>query len=93
MGPYSDYHPPPFYSVKLWPGGANTRGRPKRNGKAQILNTDGEPIGGLYGAGESGSLFGMIYPAGGGNLGECIAFGRIAGENAASEKVKSISAD
>jgi succinate dehydrogenase/fumarate reductase flavoprotein subunit len=29
----------------------------------------------------------MIYPSGGGNLAECIAFGRIAGENAAKEEL------
>jgi len=79
---------PPFYAVKLWPGGANTQGGPKRNKRAQILNTYGEPISGLYGAGELGSIYGMLYPAGGGNLAECIAFGRIAGENAAKEKSK-----
>jgi len=28
----------------------------------------------------------MLYPAGGGNLAECIAFGRIAAENAVKEK-------
>jgi succinate dehydrogenase/fumarate reductase flavoprotein subunit len=29
----------------------------------------------------------MIYPSGGGNLAECIAFGRIACENAAKEEL------
>lgn len=77
---------PPFYAVKLWPGGANTQGGPKRNSKAQVLDTYGKPIPRLYAAGELGSIFGKIYPGGGGNLSECIAFGRIAGENAAREK-------
>jgi len=73
---------PPYYAVKLWPGGANTQGGPRRNTKAEVLNADGEAIPGLYSAGELGSIYGMLYP-GGGNLPECVAFGRIAGENAA----------
>ena len=77
---------PPFYATKLWPGGPNTQGGPKRNCKAQVLNTRGSPIPRLYSAGELGSIFGMIYPSGGFNLAECIAFGRIAGENAVREE-------
>ncbi len=76
---------PPFYAIALWPGSANTQGGPRRNHRAQIVNAAGEPIPRLYGAGEFGSIYGMLYPAGGGNLAECIAFGRLAGENAARE--------
>jgi succinate dehydrogenase/fumarate reductase flavoprotein subunit len=76
---------PPYYSVKLFPGGPNTQGGPRRNHRAQILNVHGEPIPRLYAAGEFGSIYGMLYPAAGSNLAECIAFGRIAGENAAKE--------
>lgn len=76
---------PPYFAVKLFPGGPNTQGGPKRNHKAQILNPDDEPIPRLYGAGECGAIFGMSYPTGGGNDADCIAFGRISGENAAKE--------
>ena len=76
---------PPYFAVNLFPGGPNTQGGPRRNERAQILNKDREAIPGLYAAGEFGSIFGMIYPAAGGNISECIAFGRIAGENAAGE--------
>ena len=75
----------PFYSVKLWPGGPNTQGGPKRNASGQILRVDGRPIPRLYSAGELGSFWGMLYQAGG-NIADCIAFGRIAGANAAAEK-------
>ncbi|MFC1928894.1 FAD-dependent oxidoreductase [Chloroflexota bacterium] len=78
---------PPYYAVKLWPGGTNTQGGPRRNAKAEVLNLDGEPIPGLYSAGELGSIYGMVYPIGGGNLGECMAFGRIAGGGAARRVV------
>ena len=79
---------PPFYAIKLFPGGPNTQGGPRHNSKAQVVNPFGEPIPGLYAAGECGSIFSMLYPVGGGNLSECIAFGRIAAENAVRERVK-----
>jgi 3-oxosteroid 1-dehydrogenase len=77
---------PPYYAVQLWPGGPNTQGGPKRNVKGQVLSVDHTPIPRLYSAGELGSVWGMFYQ-GGGNISECIAFGRIAGAHAASEKV------
>lgn len=76
---------PPYYGVRLHPGGPNTQGGPKRNAKSQVLDTRGKAIPRLYAVGELGSIFGKIYPSGGANLSECIAFGRIAGENAATE--------
>ena len=75
---------PPYYAVKLWPGGPNTQGGPRRNGKAQVVRPDNTPVPRLYSAGELGSVWGMLYQ-GGGNIAECIAFGRIAGNNAAAE--------
>ena len=50
-----------------------------------MIDTQGNPIPHLYSAGELGSIFPNIYQ-GAGNLAECIAFGRIAGENAAQVK-------
>jgi succinate dehydrogenase/fumarate reductase flavoprotein subunit len=76
---------PPYYAVKLWPGGPNTQGGPKRNKKAQVVRPDNTPVPRLYSAGELGSVWGMLYQ-GGGNIAECIAFGRIAGANAAAER-------
>jgi succinate dehydrogenase/fumarate reductase flavoprotein subunit len=77
---------PPYYAVQLWPGGPNTQGGPRRSSKAQVVRPDGTPVPRLYSAGELGSIYGMLYPSGGGNLAECIAFGRIAGENASGEQ-------
>ena len=76
---------PPYYAMELVPTFTNTQGGPRRNRLAQVLDTKGNPIPRLYSAGEMGSLFSRLYQ-GSGNLGECIAFGRIAGENAAKEK-------
>lgn len=72
----------PFYCVKLFPGGSNTTGGPRRNRHAQVLNTYGEPIAGLYAAGELGQVSGMQYPADGSNLSEAFCFGQIAVESA-----------
>ncbi len=76
---------PPYYAVKLWPGGPNTNGGPKRDVRGQVLRVDNTPLPRLYSAGELGSVWGMLYQ-GGGNVAECIAVGRIAGANAANEK-------
>lgn len=76
----------PYYAMKLWPCLLNTQGGPRRNVKAQVLYPDGRPIPRLYSAGELGSLYGLLYQ-GSGNLGECLAFGRIAGREAAKESL------
>jgi succinate dehydrogenase/fumarate reductase flavoprotein subunit len=78
--------PGPYLAMKLWPCLLNTQGGPRRNEKAQVLYPDGRPVPRLYSAGELGSLYGLLYQ-GAGNLGECLAFGRIAGKEAAQEKV------
>ena len=75
---------PPFYAIPVWPCLLNTQGGPKRNAKAQVLDIYGQPIKRLYSAGELGSIFSVVYP-GAGNISECLAFGRIAGRNAAAE--------
>jgi succinate dehydrogenase/fumarate reductase flavoprotein subunit len=74
----------PFYAVELSPSMLNTQGGPRRNEKAQIVRPDGSPIPRLYSAGELGSIYSYLYQ-GTGNIGECLAFGRISGRNAAAE--------
>jgi succinate dehydrogenase/fumarate reductase flavoprotein subunit len=74
---------PPFYAMELTPAFVNTQGGPRRNEHAQVMGAGGEPIGRLYSAGELGSIYSFLYQ-GGGNIGECFAFGRIAGRNAAA---------
>lgn len=71
-----------LYAVPLQRTVLNTQGGPRRNGKAQIMGIDGNPIPGLFGAGECGGL-NTHYYNGGGNVAECLVFGRIAGTNAA----------
>ena len=67
---------PPFYAVKCEPEILNTDGGPRRSARGEVLDPDGSPIPGLYAAGEFGSIWSNYYQ-GGGNLGECCAFGRI----------------
>ena len=74
----------PYYAVELSPSMLNTQGGPRRNEQAQIVRPNGTPIPRLYSAGELGSIYSYLYQ-GTGNIGECLAFGRIAGRNAATE--------
>jgi succinate dehydrogenase/fumarate reductase flavoprotein subunit len=68
---------PPFYAQRCVPALLNTDGGPKRSAAGEVLGTDGQPIAGLYSAGEFGSVWGYLYN-GNGNVGEAMAFGRIA---------------
>lgn len=74
---------PPYYIAQVYPVMVNTNGGPKRNEKAQILKNDGTPIPRLYSSGEFGSIWAWYYQ-GAGNVSECLAFGRIAGEQVAA---------
>jgi succinate dehydrogenase/fumarate reductase flavoprotein subunit len=76
---------PPFYAVELSPSMLNTQGGPRRNESGQIVRPDGSPIPRLYSAGELGSIYSYLYQ-GTGNIGECLAFGRVSGRNAAAEE-------
>lgn len=73
----------PFYAIELSPSMLNTQGGPRRNEKAQIVRPDGSPIPRLYSSGELGSIYSYLYQ-GTGNLGECLAFGRVAARHAAA---------
>lgn len=78
----------PYYAIEVWPALLNTQGGPQRDEEARVLDTDMKPIPRLYSSGELGSMVNKFYP-GGTNITEAIAFGRIAGENAARlENVK-----
>lgn len=79
-----------IYAIKLAPAVLNTQGGPQRNEKAQILDANEQPIPHLYGAGELGGICANRYQ-GGGNLAECLIFGKISGEQAAQAKVDSSS--
>jgi tricarballylate dehydrogenase len=77
---------PPFEGYAVTCGITFTFGGLRINTKAQVLNTDYEPIQGLYAAGELvGGLFYFNYPGGSGLTAGAV-FGRIAGTEAARQK-------
>jgi len=70
---------PPFYAATLNPVWHDSYGGLRINGRAQVIDMQGDPIPGLYAGGES---------SGGGNqhgLGRALVHGYIAGTNAAKE--------
>src|SRR5687767_10191930 len=74
---------PPFEAYAVTCGITFSFGGLKINPQAQVMNTDGEPIKGLYAAGELvGGIFWFNYPGGSG-LTNGSVFGRIAGASAA----------
>lgn len=74
----------PFYAIRAHPGMIATTGGLKINTEAQVLDTSGDAIPGLYAAGRTaGGVIGVVFPASGVNLQDAICFGRIAGRNAA----------
>lgn len=75
----------PFYAVEIRMGLLGTNGGPRTDGSARILGHDGDPIPGLYGAGNAIACpTGGIYAGAGGTLGPALTFGYIAGRTAAS---------
>ena len=74
---------PPFEAYAVTCGITFTFGGLRINTDAQVMSTDGEPIEGLYAAGELvGGIFYFNYPGGTG-LTNGAVFGRIAGASAA----------
>ena len=66
----------PFYAVKVQPGCFGTFAGLRTNGNAQVLNSQGQPIAGLYAAGcDMASPLGGHYPSGGINIGPAMTFG------------------
>lgn len=74
-----------YYAAEFRPGVLNTQGGPRRTKDAEVVDTAGAPIPHLYSAGELGGITAFQYNSGG-NLAECMIFGKIAGTNAAAEK-------
>jgi 3-oxosteroid 1-dehydrogenase len=74
----------PFHAVEIRMGMLGTNGGPRTDAAARILDHAGQPIPGLYGAGNAIACpTGGIYAGAGGTLGPALTFGYIAGRSAA----------
>lgn len=69
----------PFYAMPIYPGDIGTNGGLLTNDKAQVLDTQGQPISGLYAIGNNAaSAMGESYPGAGVTLGPALTFGYLA---------------
>jgi 3-oxosteroid 1-dehydrogenase len=70
---------PPFYAVPINNGDLGTKGGLRCDDRARVLDKDGNPIPGLYAAGNnSGTPFGDVYPGAGATIGPAMTFGYVA---------------
>jgi L-2-hydroxyglutarate oxidase LhgO len=83
----------PYYACLLAGGTLDTKGGPRINPSAQVVNDQNEPIPGLYGVGNCvASASGRAYWAGGGTLGPMIAFAYRAAQAINQEPARDLSA-
>ncbi len=69
----------PFYAMPLVAGGPNTKGGVIADDQRRVLDWNGKPIPRLYTVGEMASVLKFVYQ-GGGNLTECLVYGRTTGK-------------
>lgn len=75
----------PFYAVPIYLGDLGTKGGLKADANARVLDEQGDPIAGLYAAGNaSGSPFGNCYPGSGATIGPALVFGYLAASDIAA---------
>ena len=79
---------PPFYAFPFMGGMTATFGGPKITKNAEVLNTEGKPIPGLYAAGNA--IGGLLYSdyIGGSQLCAAVIWGRVAGVKAGERAKK-----
>jgi glycine/D-amino acid oxidase-like deaminating enzyme len=76
---------PPYYAVKVLSGTIGTKGGPVTDGDGRVLAADGQPVGGLYAAGNTAAFWTADgYPGAGATLGAAMTMGYLAGRHAGS---------
>lgn len=74
----------PFQAFQIVPGDLGTKGGLLTDEHARVLDTSGEPIVGLYAAGNaSASVMGRTYPGAGSTIGPATVFGYLGARHAA----------
>ncbi|MFA7588633.1 MAG: FAD-dependent oxidoreductase [Novosphingobium sp.] len=74
----------PFYAVPINNGDLGTKGGLRCDARARVLDRQGQPIPGLYAAGNnSGTPFGDVYPGAGATIGPALTFGYVAANDIA----------
>ena len=69
----------PFYAFPIYPGDIGTNGGLVTDDVARVLDTAGNPIPGLYAAGNNAAtMMGESYPGAGATLGPALTFGYVA---------------
>ncbi|OBH12359.1 FAD-dependent oxidoreductase [Mycobacterium sp. E3247] len=77
----------PFYAVPVCIGAMGTKGGPRTDRDGRVLHVGGEPIPGLFAAGNAmAGVTGRAYGGAGGTLGPALVFGYRAGHAAATGK-------
>ncbi len=77
---------PPYYAVRLIPGDIGTFAGLRTDASARVLDKEGQPIDGLYAAGnDMASVMGGTYPGAGITIGPALTFGYIAGRHLADK--------
>jgi 3-oxosteroid 1-dehydrogenase len=74
----------PYYAVRVLSGTIGTKGGPVTVGAGRVLAADGQPVGGLYAAGNTAAFWTLDgYPGAGATLGAARTMGYLAGRHAA----------
>ncbi|OBI61614.1 FAD-dependent oxidoreductase [Mycobacterium sp. E796] len=77
----------PYYAVPVSIGAMGTKGGPRTDADARVLHVGGDPIPGLFAAGNAmGGVTGRAYGGAGGTIGPAMVFGYRAGHAAATGK-------
>jgi succinate dehydrogenase/fumarate reductase flavoprotein subunit len=75
---------PPYYAIRVLSGTIGTRGGPVTDASARVLTASGQPIGGLYAAGNAAAFWTADgYPGPGATLAVAMTMGYLAGRYAA----------